>query len=71
MRTPIVAAFLLRHRRRPWEYTLLFYNAIHVPHRPDEATIGAFTQQINDVFEYHVRRWPCGWVWFHNKWRLW
>jgi lauroyl/myristoyl acyltransferase len=71
MRTPIVPAYLMRHPRHPWEYTLLFYDAIHVPRKPDEATIGAITQRINDVFEHHIRRWPCGWIWFHNKWHLW
>jgi lauroyl/myristoyl acyltransferase len=70
-RCPIIPAFLLRHRRRPWEYTLLICDPIDVPRKPDEETIGLLVQQLNDVFEYHIRRSPCGWIWLHNKWNLW
>jgi lauroyl/myristoyl acyltransferase len=67
---PVIPAFLMRHRKTPWQYTLLFYPAITIPRRADEETIQAKVQELNDVFEYHIRRYPSGWVWFHNKWRL-
>jgi KDO2-lipid IV(A) lauroyltransferase len=71
LQCPIIPAFLQRHKRQPWRYTLVFYQPIHVPRDADEQTIRAITQRINDIFEYHVRRWPSGWIWFHNKWALW
>ncbi|GEM_PF-1115131 len=71
MQCPIVPAFLQRHVRRPWQYTLLFYEPIRVPRHADDAALHACVQQLNNVFEYHLRRYPCGWIWFHNKWALW
>jgi lauroyl/myristoyl acyltransferase len=71
MQCPIVPAFLQRHVRRPWQYTLVLYPPITVPRKADDATIHACVQQLNDVFEWHLRRYPCGWIWFHNKWALW
>jgi KDO2-lipid IV(A) lauroyltransferase len=68
--SPVIPAFMMRHRRTPWQYTLLFYPAITIPYKADEETIHTYVQKLNDVFEYHIRRYPSGWVWFHNKWRL-
>lgn len=68
---PIIPAFMMRNKRRPWEYRLMIYNAIWVPRKPDEQQVRASVQAINDVFEQHIRRYPSGWVWFHNKWGLW
>ncbi len=67
----IIPAFLMRHKARPWQYTLLLYEAIRVPHKPDAAQIQASVQAVNDAFEHHIRRYPSGWIWFHNKWGLW
>jgi KDO2-lipid IV(A) lauroyltransferase len=68
--SPVIPAFMMRHRRMPWQYTLMFYPAIKIPHKADEETIQTYVQKLNDVFEYHIRRYPSGWIWFHNKWRL-
>jgi len=71
MGCPIIPAFLMRQKARPWEYTLLIYDAVWVPKKPDAAQVAAYVQAVNDVFEGHIRRYPSGWVWFHNKWGLW
>ncbi|MCX7847178.1 MAG: lysophospholipid acyltransferase family protein [bacterium] len=68
---PIVPAFMMRRKRRPWEYWLQVYEAVWVPRKPDEEQIREEVQRINDIFEKHIRRYPSGWVWFHNKWGLW
>ena len=66
----VIPAFMMRHKSRPWEYTLLIYPPIAVPRAADAETIRNKVQELNDVFEYHIRRYPSGWIWFHNKWRL-
>lgn len=68
---PIIPAFMMRRKRRPWEYWLMVYEAVWVPRKADEEHVRACVQEINDVFERHIRRYPSGWVWFHNKWGLW
>lgn len=68
---PVVPAFLMRKKRTPWQYGLLFYEPIRLPRKPDEATVDRCVQQLSSVFEHHIRRYPTGWIWFHNKWRLW
>jgi len=70
-RSPIIPAFLMRHKRKPWQHTMVFREPIIVPPKSPDETIHAITQQINDVFEWHLRRYPSGWMWFNNKWRLW
>ena len=69
--SPIIPAFLVRHARKPWQYTLMLYSPIIVPNKADEKTIVQKTQELNDIFEEHIRRFPSGWIWFHNKWKLW
>ena len=68
---PIVPAFLMRHKRRPWQYTLQFYPALFVPPKSGNAALHAAVQRINDALEWHIRRYPSGWMWINNKWRLW
>lgn len=69
--SPIIPAFLLRHKRTPWHYTMLVYEAIVVPAKPSPDTIRSCVQAVNDAIEHHIRRFPSGWIWFHNKWALW
>ncbi len=70
-RSPLIPAFLLRHRRTPWLYSMVFYDAIIVPAKPSADTILSCVQSVNDAIEHHIRRFPSGWIWFHNKWALW
>ncbi|RLD12078.1 MAG: hypothetical protein DRI44_01880 [Chlamydiae bacterium] len=67
----IVPVFLNRHKARPWEFTIIFYQPISVPRKADPETIKLKVQEVNDALEYHIRRYPSGWFWFNNKWKLW
>ena len=67
---PVIPAFMMRHKRQPWKYTLIIYPPIWIRRKPDAETIRNKVQELNDVFEYHIRRYPSGWIWFHNKWKL-
>lgn len=67
----IIPVFLNRHRAKPWEFTIVFYEPISVPKKADEETIKEKVQEVNDALEYHIRRYPSGWFWFNNKWKLW
>jgi len=68
---PIIPAFMMRHRRIPWQYSIVFYAPIAVPRKAGAEVIAGTTQTINDLIEWHLRRYPGGWIWFHNKWGLW
>ena len=68
---PIIPAFLVRHVRKPWQYTFVAYTPVTVEKKMDEKTILEKVQKINDVFEKHIRLYPSGWLWFHNKWKQW
>ena len=67
----IIPVFLNRHKRKPWEFTIIFYSAIAVQKKADAETIKLKVQEVNDVLEHHIRRFPSGWFWFNNKWKLW
>jgi len=67
----IIPVFLNRHRAKPWEFTIIFYEPISVPKKADSETIQQKVQEVNDALEYHIRRYPSGWFWFNNKWKLW
>ena len=68
---PVIPAFLMRYKRVPWRFGLLFYEPINLPKKPTEEEVDACVQELSNVFEYHIRRFPTGWIWFHNKWRRW
>ena len=67
----IIPVFLNRHKRCAWEFTIIFYPAIAVPRKADANVIKQKVQEVNDALEYHIRRYPSGWFWFNNKWKLW
>ncbi len=69
--SPIIPAFLVRHVRKPWQYTFMTYPSITVDKKIDEKAILRKVQEVNDVLENHIRQYPSGWIWFHNKWKLW
>jgi len=69
--SPIVPAFLVRQVRKPWQYSFVAYPPITVEKKADKTKILEKTQEVNDVFEKHIRRYPSGWIWFHNKWKQW
>ena len=67
---PVVPAFLMRKKACPWKYGLMFYDPIYLSKKPSEEEVDEKVQQLSYVFEYHMRRFPTGWIWFHNKWRI-
>jgi len=68
---PLVSAFINRHVAKPWQYTIIFYPPVSVEKKASPETIREKVQEINNIFENHIRLYPSGWIWFHNKWKLW
>lgn len=68
---PIVPAFINRHVSKPWQYTMIFYPPVCVDKKVPQEIISKKVQEINDIFEEHIKCYPSGWIWFHNKWKLW
>ena len=65
---PIFPAFM--HRDEQGRHTLVVHDALHVEKTTDKrADIKRTTQQINDIIEAHVRKYPEEWFWLHDRWK--
>lgn len=68
--SPVMPCFLVRQKKHPWQYTLLAYPVLHIAPKADATQRAEKVQQLTDVFEQHIRRFPSQWFWFHNKWKI-
>ena len=66
----IIPSLMMRRKQKPWTYYVQIYDFIKIKPKATHEEIMEKVQELNNVFEYHFRRFPGGWVWFHNKWRI-
>jgi KDO2-lipid IV(A) lauroyltransferase len=66
---PIVPAFIVRQGRRA-EHRVYVLPVIWPERTGDfDADVRKLTQQLSDVFEGMVRRYPEQWLWVHKRWK--
>ena len=67
-KAPILAALL--SRKPDGSYLLEAMPPIHVTRSGDlRRDLVHYSQQIQDLFEAHVRKYPEQWLWFHRRWK--
>ncbi|SDP42644.1 lysophospholipid acyltransferase family protein [Selenomonas ruminantium] len=65
---PIFPVFM--HRDEQGRHTLVVHDPLYVEKTADKrADIKRTTQQINDIIEAHVRKYPEEWFWLHDRWK--
>lgn len=66
----IMPCFMVRHCKEPWKYILILQSAIYITRKASDEERAEKVQELNDVFEQHIRYFPSNWFWFHNKWKI-